>query len=131
VKSDLGKSVHHIIGVSVEVERFAVAHIVQLAVSSFPIIDRIEEVIDLFDASFEKVSIVFAECLVTDFEVLFHRFYIAFLDWFRQQLFLHRFLVDSFHLLCVSFKGSDSPCRGILKLLASLVEVCDELFVFT
>jgi hypothetical protein len=29
-------------------------------------------VIDLFDASFEKVSIVFAEGLVTDFEVLFH-----------------------------------------------------------
>jgi hypothetical protein len=40
---------------------------VQLAVSSFPIIDAIEEVIDLFDASFEKVSIVFAEGLVTDF----------------------------------------------------------------
>jgi len=44
-------------------------------------------VIDLFDASFEKVSIVFAEGLVADFEVLFHGFYIAFLDWFRQQLF--------------------------------------------
>jgi hypothetical protein len=29
-------------------------------------------VIDLFDASFEKVSIVFTECLVADFEVLFH-----------------------------------------------------------
>jgi hypothetical protein len=53
--------------VSIEVKRFAVAHIVQLAVSSFPIIDAIEEVIDLFDASFEKVSIVFAEGLVTDF----------------------------------------------------------------
>jgi hypothetical protein len=29
-------------------------------------------VIDLFDVSFEEVSIVFAEGLVTDFEVLFH-----------------------------------------------------------
>jgi len=72
---------------SVEVKRFAVAHIVQLAVSSFPIIDTIEEVIDLFDASFQKVSIVFAEGLVTDFEVLFHRLYIAFLFMFRQLLF--------------------------------------------
>jgi hypothetical protein len=44
-------------------------------------------VIDLFDASFEEVSIVFAEGLVTDFEVLFHRFYIAFLFIFRQLLF--------------------------------------------
>jgi hypothetical protein len=71
---------------SVEVERFAVAHIVQLAVSSFPIIDTIEEVIDLFDASFEKVSIVFAECLVTDFEVLFHglsmSFWLCFVNYY-------------------------------------------------
>jgi hypothetical protein len=71
---------------SVEVERFAVAHIVQLAVGSFPIIDAIEEVIDLFDASFEKVSIVFAEGLVTDFEVLFHRsilpFWIDFVNYY-------------------------------------------------
>jgi len=110
---------------SVEVKRFAVAHIVQLAVSSFPIIDAIEEVIDLLDVSFEEVSIVFAEGLITDFEVLFHRFYIAFLYWFRQQLFLHRFLVDSFHLVSVSVKGSDGLGRGILKVLACLVEVCD------
>jgi hypothetical protein len=63
---------------SVEVKRFAVAHIVQLAVCSFPIVDAIEEVIDLFNASFEKVSIVFAEGLVTDFEVLFHWFILPF-----------------------------------------------------
>jgi hypothetical protein len=44
-------------------------------------------VIDLFDASFEKVSVIFSECLVTDFEVLFHRFYIAFRFMFRQLLF--------------------------------------------
>ena len=125
MKSNLNKSFLHIIWMSVEVERFAVAHIVQLAVSSFPIIDAIEEVIDLFDASFEKVSIVFAEGLVTDFEVLFHRFYIAFLDWFRQLLFLHRFLVDAFHLVSVSLKSSDGLGRGILKVLACLVEVCD------
>jgi hypothetical protein len=87
MKSNLCKSFHHIIWMSVEVERFAVAHIVQLAVCSFPIVDAIEEVIDLFDASFKKVSIVFAEGLVTDFEVLFHRFYIAFLIMFRQLLF--------------------------------------------
>ena len=67
MQRNLSESFHHIIWMSVEVKRFAVAHIVQLAVSSFPIIDAIEEVIDLFDASFEKVSIVFAEGLVTDF----------------------------------------------------------------
>ena len=78
VKSNFNKSLLHIIWMSVEVKRLAVAHIVQLAVSSFPIIDTIEEVIDLFDASFEKVSIVFAEGLVTDFEVLFHRFILPF-----------------------------------------------------
>ena len=72
VKGDLGESFLHIIGVSVEVERLAVAHIVQLAISSAPVIDAVIEVIDLFDASFEKVSIVFAEGLVADFEVLFH-----------------------------------------------------------
>jgi len=87
MQRNLSKSVHHIIWMSIKVERFAVAHIVQLAVSSFPIIDTIEEVIDLFDASFEKVSVVFAEGLVTDFEVLFHRLYIAFLFMFRQLLF--------------------------------------------
>jgi hypothetical protein len=37
-------------------------------------------VIDLFDASFEKVSIVFAEGLVADFEVLFHGLSMSF--WF-------------------------------------------------
>ena len=110
---------------SVEVKRFAVAHIVQLAVSSFPIVDAIEEVIDLFDASFEKVSVVFAEGLVTDFEVLFHRFYIAFWFRFRQLLFSHRFLVDAFNLLGVSVESSDGLGRGILKVLASLVEVGD------
>jgi hypothetical protein len=72
MQGNLSKSFHHVIWMSVEVERFAVAHIVQLAVCSFLIVDTIEEVIDLFDASFEKVSIVFAEGLVTDFEVLFH-----------------------------------------------------------
>ena len=87
MQRNLSKSFHHIIWMSVEVECFAVAHIVQLAVSSFPIIDAIEEVIDLFDVSFEEVSIVFAEGLVTDFEVLFHRLYIAFLFVFRQLLF--------------------------------------------
>ena len=123
VKSNLGKSVHHSIRVSIEVERLAIAHIVQLSVSSFPIIDTIEEVIDLFDASFEKVSIIFAECLVTDFEVLFHRFYIAFLDWFRQQLFLHRILMDAFNLVSVSFEGCHSLCRGNLEVLSRFVEV--------
>jgi hypothetical protein len=87
VKGNLNKSLLHIIWMSIEVERFAVAHIVQLAVSAFPIVDAIEEVIDLFNASFEKVSIVFAEGLVTDFEVLFHRLYIAFWFVFRQLLF--------------------------------------------
>jgi hypothetical protein len=87
VKGNLNKSLLHIIWMSVEVERLAVAHIVQLAVSAFPIVDAIEEVIDLFDVSFEEVSIVFAEGLVTDFEVLFHRLYIAFLFMFRQLLF--------------------------------------------
>jgi len=72
VKVDLGESFFDIIGVSVKVERFAVAHIVQLAVCAFPIIDAIEEVIDLFEVSFEEVSIIFAEGLVADFEVLFH-----------------------------------------------------------
>jgi len=72
VKVDLGESLFDIIGVSVKVERFAVAHIVQLAICAFPIIDAIEEVIDLFEVSFEEVSIIFAEGLVTDFEVLFH-----------------------------------------------------------
>jgi len=80
MQSNPSKSFHHIIWMSIEVERFAVAHIMQLAVSSFPIIDTIEEVIDLFDASFEKVSIVFAECLIADFEVLFHGLSMPF--WF-------------------------------------------------
>jgi len=95
MQRNLGESVHHIIWMSVEVKRFAVAHIVQLAVSPFPIIDTIEEVIDLFDVSFEEVSIVFAEGLVTDFEVLFHRLYIAFWFMFRQLLFCCYHTIDA------------------------------------
>jgi len=67
MKGDLGESFLHIIGVSIEVERFAVAHVMQLAIGSAPVVDAVKEVIDLFDASFEKVSIVFAEGLVADF----------------------------------------------------------------
>jgi hypothetical protein len=96
VKGNLNKSFLHIIWMSVEVKRFAVAHIVQLAVSSFPIIDTIEEVIDLFDASFEKVSIVFAECLVADFEVLFHGLSMSFwLGFVNNYLFIASWWIAS------------------------------------
>jgi len=130
MQGNFSKSVHHIIRVSVEVECFAVAHIVQLAVSSFPIIDRIEEVIDLFNVSFEKVSIVFAEGLVTDFEVLFHGFDYAFWFMFRQRLFF-----SCYHSKDAKEQSADSKKEDDLHWIHLFdcmgnVSDCKERFLF-
>ena len=50
MKGDLGESLLHIIGMSIEVKRFAVAHVMQLTIRSAPVVDAVIEVIDLFDA---------------------------------------------------------------------------------